>query len=61
MVKRIQRPVFPSDSDMFRCSRCDTGAGIATVIKHKIYCSKCADIVQGKRYPNGKLKKEEVK
>jgi len=46
---------------MFRCSRCDTGAGIATVIKHKIYCSKCADIVQGKRYPNGKLKKEEVK
>jgi len=40
----------------FICSNplCGRGAGVGWVIKQKVYCAKCGEIIKGLRDKNGK-------
>lgn len=42
-------------TNKFLCNRCGCDVGFGIIIKHKVYCMKCGDIIKGRRDEKGRL------
>ena len=35
------------------CNKCEHESGVGMIIRHKVYCMKCAEIIKGERDETG--------